>query len=54
MTFTRQAPGAFTAVELFALANWLEADDFPGCNLKMPPRNPKFKRLHPPAPAPGP
>ena len=53
MTFTRKAPGAFTAMEFFALANWLEADDFPGCNLKMPPRNPKFKRHQVPAPAAG-
>jgi hypothetical protein len=25
-----------TAIELFALACWLEAPDFPGCDLKMP------------------
>ncbi len=28
LTFTRKAPGVFTAVELFALANWLEAAEF--------------------------
>jgi hypothetical protein len=50
MTFTRKAPGAFTAVELFTLANWLEADNFPGCNLKMPPRVNKFKKHTSPAP----
>lgn len=50
MTFTRKAPGAFTAVELFALANWLEADNFPGCNLKMPPRVNKFKKNKAPTP----
>ena len=54
MTFSRKAPGAFTAFELFVLANWLEADNFPGCNLKMPPRVNKFKRQNSPAPAPGP
>jgi hypothetical protein len=37
VTFTRTAPGGLTAVELFALACWLEAPDFPGCSLKMPP-----------------
>jgi hypothetical protein len=52
MTFTRKAPGVFTAVELFALANWLEAANFPGCNLKLPPPSPKMKRLHP-QPMPG-
>jgi hypothetical protein len=44
MTFTRKAPGIFTAFELFALANWLEAKNFPGCDLKMPPRSNKFKK----------
>ena len=53
MTFSRKAPGAFTAAELFTLANWLEADNFPGCNLKMPPRVKKFKKQNSPAPAPG-
>jgi hypothetical protein len=53
LTFTRKAPGTFTAFELFALANWLEADNFPGCNLKMPPRVKKFKKQNAPAPAPG-
>jgi hypothetical protein len=44
-TFTRKAPGGFTAVELFTLANWLEAADFPGCDLKLPPRSPRLKHL---------
>ena len=57
MTFTRKAPGGLTALELLALGNWLEAPNFPGCNLKLPPRKP-FKKNHPhppaamPAPAP--
>jgi hypothetical protein len=59
MTFTRKAPGIFTAVELLALGNWLEAPNFPGCNLDLPPR-PKNRKLHPrppsamPVPAPAP
>jgi hypothetical protein len=36
VSFTRTAPGGLTAIELFALACWLEAPDFPGCDLKMP------------------
>ena len=37
LTFTRKAPGGLTAVELTALANWLEATNFPGCDLRLPP-----------------
>ena len=51
MTFTRQAPGVFTAVELLALGNWLEAPDFPRCDLQLPPRPKNLKRLHPLPPA---
>jgi hypothetical protein len=47
LTFTRKAPGIFTAMELLALANWLEAPDFPGCDLKMPPRSARLNRPHP-------
>lgn len=50
MTFTRKASGIFTAVELLALGNWLEAPNFPGCNLDLPPR-PKNRKLHPRPPA---
>ena len=46
LAFTRKTPGGFTAVELFTLANWLEATNFPGCDLKLPPRSPRLKRLH--------
>jgi hypothetical protein len=66
LTFTRKAPGLFTGFELFTLANWLEATNFPGCDLKLPPPSPRLKRLHElqlqkqlkqqhkmPAPAPG-
>lgn len=57
MTFTRRAPGGFTAVELLILGSWLEAPNFPGCDLKLPSRS-ALKKLHPhpsaamPAPAP--
>ncbi len=36
LTGVRAAPAGLTAVELFALANWLEATNFPGCNLRLP------------------
>jgi hypothetical protein len=36
-TFLRQGPGLFTGLELFALANWLDAPDFPGCDLTASP-----------------
>lgn len=39
LSFTRTAPGGLTAVELTALANWLEAPNFPGCDLRLPPPN---------------
>jgi len=38
LTFMRKAPGGLTAFELTALANWLEATNFPGCDLRLPPR----------------
>jgi hypothetical protein len=53
LSFTRKAPGGLTAVELTALANWLEAPNFPGCDLRLPTpkRLPKVNR--PPAKKPG-
>ena len=45
-TFTRQAPGILTASELFELADWLEATNFPGCDLRLPARSPHFKQMH--------
>lgn len=50
MTFSRTAPGFFTAFEFYALASWLEAQNFPGCNLKMPPRKAFPKRAKPATP----
>jgi hypothetical protein len=57
LSFTRKAPGGFTALELLALGNWLEAPNFPGCNLQLPPHK-TLKKIHPhpptavPAPVP--
>jgi hypothetical protein len=57
MSFTRSAPGGLTAFELLALADWLEAPDFPGCDLKLAPPSERLKQLrlkhHLPAAAPG-
>ena len=52
LTFMRQAPGGLTAIELVALANWLEASNFPGCDLRlpMPKRLPKVNRSRPQTP----
>jgi len=47
LSFQRKAPAGLTAVELIALASWLEATNFPGCNLDLPPP----RRRHPAAPA---
>ena len=48
LSFTRRAPAGLTAVELIALGSWLEAPNFPGCDLRMPPPRPHHHR--PPAP----
>jgi hypothetical protein len=47
LTFKRRAPGGLTAIELVALANWIEAPNFPGCDLRLPER-PRLQRLHSP------
>lgn len=58
LSFTRSAPAGFTALELIALANWLEAPNFPGCDLSLsPPRmrpllHRPVKKLSAPTPAP--
>ncbi|HUE36943.1 MAG TPA: hypothetical protein VMO20_06090, partial [Candidatus Acidoferrum sp.] len=38
LSFLRDASAGLTALELIALANWLEAPDFPGCDLRLPPQ----------------
>ncbi len=50
LLFSRQSPGLFTAVEMYALANWLAAPDFPGCDLRLPPRPAGLKTLPPKTP----
>jgi hypothetical protein len=51
LTFTRTAPGGLTAVEFLALVNWLEAPNFPGCDLRLPPpAHPLINRSHPKTP----
>jgi hypothetical protein len=37
LSFERHAPGVFTAAEFYSIANWLEATNFPGCDLNLPP-----------------
>ena len=59
LSFARNAPAGLTALELIALANWLQAPNFPGCDLRLPPRprtppllHHPVKQLSSPAPAP--
>jgi hypothetical protein len=47
LSFIRQAPGGLTAFEFIALANWLQATNFPGCNLNLPPQQPIIPFSHP-------
>jgi len=51
LTFVRSASAGLTAFELIALADWLEAPNFPGCDLRLPPRQPRLGRpvAHPAA-----
>jgi hypothetical protein len=51
LTFSRKAPGGLTAMELFAFASWLEATNFPGCDLRLPP--PHFRNRKPAVPPSG-
>jgi hypothetical protein len=48
LTLTRNASAGLTAVELVALANWLEAPDFPGCHLQLPHPPPQLMQFHKP------
>jgi len=59
LSFLRSAQGGLTAVELIALANWLEAPNFPGCDLNLPPPrlligHRPMKKLSAPLPLPAP
>jgi len=46
LAFSRHAPAGLTAVELVALCSWLEAPNFPGCDLRM--QMIRKKHAHPP------
>lgn len=37
LSFSRKAPAGLTALELIGLVSWLEAPNFPGCDLRLPP-----------------
>lgn len=58
LSFSRSAPAGLTGLELIALVNWLEAPNFPGCDLRLPPKpiipllHLPVKKLSTPAPAP--
>ena len=41
LAFKRRAPGGLTAIELLAVANWLEVPQFPALNLRLPPPPPR-------------
>lgn len=50
LSFSRSAPAGLTAIELIALAEWLEAPNFPGCDLRaayVPELRPHKKRPRP-------
>jgi hypothetical protein len=57
LSFMRTAPAGLTAIELMALASWLEAPNFPGCDLKLPaptfPEHRHHKKTATSAPRPG-
>ncbi len=40
LSFKRSAPAGLTAIELLALAEWLEAPNFPGCDMRLPSLHP--------------
>ena len=53
LAFSRQGPAGLTAFELVAFASWLEAPNFPGCDLRMPLPKPRpHKPLAPNGPLP--
>ena len=51
LAFTRTSNSLFTAAELFILANWLEAPNFPGCDLRQTPVSERLKHVHPQPPS---
>jgi hypothetical protein len=51
LSFLHKSRGGLTAIELVALVNWLEAPNFPGCDLRLPP--PLSRPAHLPKHVPG-
>ena len=45
LKFTRRSPTGLTAFVFVALANWFDAPDFPGNNLKLPPLSERAKQI---------
>jgi hypothetical protein len=45
LTFKRRAPTGLTAFEIVALANWMDASDFPGCTIALPPPTERQKQI---------
>jgi hypothetical protein len=45
LAFSRKAPGGLTAFEFLALGSWLEATNFPHCDLKLPPLSDRMRHL---------
>jgi hypothetical protein len=50
ITFNRSAPAGLTAFELLVLGNWLEARNFPGFDLSLPPDSANNTQSVAPAP----
>lgn len=50
LAFRRSGSAGLTAIELMALAEWLEAPNFPGCDMSLPPHRPPSRHLPPPHP----
>ncbi|MGH8022942.1 MAG: hypothetical protein ACRED1_05145 [Limisphaerales bacterium] len=45
LAFRRSGSAGLTAVELVALAEWLEAPNFPGCDMSLPSRHSPLRHL---------
>ena len=58
LNFLRKSRCGLTAIELMAIGNWLEAPNFPGCDLRIPQPSPRLRQSHIPGapvrPAPAP
>ncbi len=45
LDFKRSAGGGLTALEFFMLVEWLDAPDFPHCNIELPPLPERIKQM---------